>query len=67
MFALSLETILKTFNKVEAQLETFLKETRINIQQNQTKIEGLKADNDGLEAEADKATRVLGRVKALTE
>lgn len=67
MFALSLETILASFSKIEARLETFLKENRINIQNNVDKIAELNTQNDVLEADSAKATRVLARVKALTE
>lgn len=67
MFGLTLKGILGSFEKVQLQLEEFLKVQEEKLQVNAQKQDELEAARVALVADKDKADRVLERVKALIE
>lgn len=67
MFGLTLKAILGSFEKVQAQLEEFLKVQEEKLQINANKQSELANAAEVLTADQAKAERVLERVKALTQ
>lgn len=67
MFGLTLKGILVSFEKVQAQLEDFLKVQEEKLKVNADKQSELAHAAEVLTADQQKAERVLERVKALTE
>lgn len=67
MFGLTLKAILGSFEKVQAQLEEFLKAQEEKLKVNADKQSELAQAAEVLTADQKKAERVLERVKALTE
>lgn len=67
MFGTTLSSILGSFNKVQAQLEDFLKVQEEKLKVNADKQSQLANEASNLTADQQKAERVLERVKALTE
>lgn len=67
MFGLTLKAILGSFDKVQAQLEEFLKVQEEKLKINADKQSELAIAAENLTADQAKAERVLERVKALTQ
>ncbi|AUX83657.1 hypothetical protein FDJ32_gp28 [Pseudomonas phage NV1] len=67
MFGTTLSNILSSFNKVQNQLEDFLRVQEEKLKVNSDKQSQLASEAETLTADQQKAERVLERVKALTE
>lgn len=67
MFSLSLKAILATFEKLQAQLEEFIKVQNEKLEVNKTKVEELQRQAQELLADRNRAANVATKIEKLIE